>query len=160
MAVQGIFFSSPPPSSLDQDSPTNSAAIWRVDPSGQFFLCRAAILGPGARSMEERFLTLLAAAGKVSDKAASSSKDAPVKQLSTLEIRERLSAWTVEQALGLATDCIRSSTETKKHRSSSPASQVVRPAVKLRGMSLVDGRVTWYNEIALAALREKADWSE
>jgi hypothetical protein len=110
--------------------------------------------------MEERFLTLLAAAGKVSDKAASSSKDAPVKQLSTLEIRERLSAWTVEQALGLATDCIRSSTETKKHRSSSPASQVVRPAVKLRGMSLVDGRVTWYNEIALAALREKADWSE
>jgi hypothetical protein len=159
MAVQGIFFSSPPLPSLDQDSPTNAAAIWRVDPSGQFFLCRAAILGPGARSIEQRFLTLLAAAGGVSEGSTSSSKGKPAKQLSTAEIRKRLSAWTVEQALGVATYCIRS-TETKDRRSSSRASQAVRPAVRLRGMSLVDGRVTWYNETALAELREKADWSE
>ena len=162
MAVQGIFFSSPSPSlptSLDEDSPTNAAAIWRVDPSGQFFLCRAAILGPGARLIEEQFLKLLATADRIEVGSTSSSKDKPAKQLSTAEIRERLSAWTVEQALGVATDCIRSA-ETKNYRSSSRASQAVRPAVRLRGMSLVDGRVTWYNETALAALREKADWSE
>jgi hypothetical protein len=156
MAVQGIFFSSPPSSLAN-----SAAAIWRVDPSGQFFLCRAAILG--ARSVEERFLTLLAEAGQVSDESTSTSfskeKEPAAKVLSATDIRMRLSSWTVEQALGLATDCIRS-TETKDHRSSSLSSQPVRPAVRLRGMSLVDGRVTWYNDTALAALREKADWSE
>jgi 20S proteasome alpha/beta subunit len=153
LAVQGIFFSS---SSLRN---ANDKVLWRVDPSGQFFRCTAAVVGWGSQSIEQHFLTeLLASTAKGAEDTAVSNEPT-AKKLSAASVREILSKWTVEQALGVAADCIRAAQAKKQRPQGISSSDSTRPMLQLQGMSLVDNKVTWYNATQLEALGEAADWS-
>jgi len=97
--------------------------IWRVDSTGQFWKCRAAVVGRGSFKAEQELL----------ERIGQSSKT----QMSPDIIHRRVAEWSMEEALLAARDCIRSTLSTK------PDDKQLQPSMRLRGMTLTGSTVRW-----------------
>lgn len=109
----------------------DSQSVWRVDPTGQFFLCRADVAGRLAAQVEHELIQSLKE--KVGRKNIDLRND---------EIRQILQDMSAEEALEVAAKAIRRSVEPRWRADS----------VRLCGLMLRSGAIQEYREMELAKL--------
>ena len=98
--------------------------IWRVDPTGQFWKCRAVVVGRGSVKAEQELLARIC-------KSEKSKESTPAEA-----IHKRIAEWSMEEALLAARDCIRCALSVKPDDKD-------QQKIRLRGMTLAGSKVMW-----------------
>lgn len=135
--------------------------IWRVDPTGQFCSCSAAVIGRSSRIAEQILWDKIYS--QRSEKPSSTpffwsgmAKSSSRQNLSTRDaMHHTLSELTIEQAMALATECIWHSTVAGGENTMGPANSTII----LRGLSIrkkescqIQDEVQFYNHETLKRL--------
>lgn len=134
--------------------------LWRVEPSGQFFACQAAVVGRKADVAEQdltRRLTELIRMTTNNNNGTSrettdgherqdSSDQTPPVETDPIILREFLSQMTPEEALKVAKECIRGTLEQRvPSSSSSSSSSSSKPIVpSMRAFCLTRDTAKWF----------------
>ena len=130
----------------DEDGLLNATALvfhrddlWRVDPTGQFYQCQAAIVGRRAHVAEADLVRELA-------KRINGGDESELEKIEhdSNKLQRCLSGLSSEDALKLATDCIRNTLTAKTSSSSSPTK-----SVSMRALILQDRTQKWMSNAEL-----------
>ena len=86
---------------------SDNGGLWRIDPSGQFFRCQAAIVGRQARAAEATLVRLVSEqiAGEPFDERSSANKSPAA--VDPAQLQAHLASLTVEEARRLAVQAMR-----------------------------------------------------
>eukprot|EP00977_Amphora_coffeiformis_P001097 scaffold227_cov165-Amphora_coffeaeformis.AAC.10 len=114
--------------------------VWRVDPTGQLYQCQAAVVGRRAHVAEAYLVQQLSKRihGGGNEKSDESKDDKTVDDATQLQAC--LAGLSSEDALQLATDCIRNTLTAKKSSSSSSSSP---QTISMRALILRDRTHKW-----------------
>ena len=122
----------------------HSKDMWRVDPTGQLYQCQAAIVGRRAHVAESLLLKQLSKGirGDKDEEVEESEEDDKIVKDST-KLQACLAGLSTEDALQLATDCIRNTLTTRTLSSSSSSSSPSAAAIPMRALILQDRTHKW-----------------
>jgi 20S proteasome alpha/beta subunit len=119
--------------------------LWRVDPTGQFFLCRAAIVGRRASDIETKLQTAILEQENLKEDDAAA--------MYASRIREIVAGYSLEKALQLASTTLLEVLNTDK---SDDAIRLVGLAIREVSKSAADSSspFTWYSHDQLTSWKQ------
>lgn len=108
--------------------------LWRVDPTGQFYQCQAALVGRRAHVAEADLIRQL------SERIHNGEQEPDKLENNASKLQECVSALSSDDALRLAADCVRNALMTKAPTTSPPTK-----ALSMRALILHNGAFKWMN---------------
>jgi 20S proteasome alpha/beta subunit len=144
--------------------------LWRVDPSGQFYRCRAAVAGRASALAESVLVEMLKArcarrkktlGGDGSSEEAAANVDPGVDRYHGRQVRQDLVDLTLEEALAVATQTIRTTLQRPIPSSIRQGGEAGSDGViRILGMTLSKDSVAtteWHDEDRLADMVRKLE---